>query len=140
MDDLEIRRFAYFPDRTIGIATFGDRSWYTIENPWLENRVNLSCIPEDCYQMVRVNSPKYGPDTWEIANVPGRTHILIHKANWANDVLGCVGFGMGLFDNLEGVTNSARAVGAFYEETVNLDTLKVRVCSGIIDYNAPVKA
>lgn len=120
---LEIIRFANFRDRTIGRATLSNYSWWTIERPWLDNRSNVSCIPVGEYEMVRVNSPRFGPDTWEVADVPGRTHILIHTANWAKDIEGCIGFGRGLFAHLEGVTNSANATGEFYQVTKDIETM-----------------
>jgi hypothetical protein len=121
---MELIRFANFNNRTLGRATLGDLSWWTIERPWLDNAPSVSCIPVGEYTMVRVNSPRFGPDTWEVADVPGRTHILIHTANYAqHDVEGCIGFGRGLFANLEGVTNSANAVAEFYRITSGIKTM-----------------
>jgi hypothetical protein len=36
-----------------------------------------------------VNSPKFG-DTFEVTDVPGRSHILFHKGNLEDDSHGCI--------------------------------------------------
>lgn len=120
---LEIVRFANFNNRTVGRATLSNHSWWTIERPWLDNRPNVSCIPVGEYEMVRVDSPKFGPDTWEVADVPGRSHILFHVANYAHDIEGCIGLGRGIFAHLDGITNSANAMGEFYRITDGIETM-----------------
>jgi hypothetical protein len=62
---------------------------HTIERPWLQNRVNVSCIPAGTYDLKPVNSPKFGL-TFEVEAVVGRTHILIHKANRPSELHGCI--------------------------------------------------
>lgn len=129
---LKINRFANFTDRTIGRAYYGDHEYWTIERPWLDNAPNISCIPVGDYTMVRVNSPKFGPDTWEVADVPGRTHVLFHVANWAKDLQGCIGLGRGLFANLEGVSNSGNAVGEFYRITEGIETMPLMIRNAVL--------
>ena len=62
---------------------------YTIERPWLQNKVNVSCIPAGTYTIKPVKSPKFG-NTYQVADVIGRTHILIHKANKPSELHGCI--------------------------------------------------
>jgi len=77
------------------ICTIGN--WYhedelvccTIERPWLQNKVNVSCIPAGEYTIKPVNSPKFGL-TYEVCDVVGRSHILLHKANRASELQGCI--------------------------------------------------
>lgn len=57
-----------------------------LELPWRDNRPNLSCIPAGEYECRFVHSPKYGP-IYQIMNVPGRTHVLMHWGNVAGDKL-----------------------------------------------------
>ena len=97
---LTLIRFGNFSNRTLGKFIFDQSSWYSIENPWQNNTPFLSCIPEGNYRMVRVNSPKYGDHMWEISEVHDRTSILVHVANTAVDVTGCIGLGTGLYGNL----------------------------------------
>jgi len=61
----------------------------TLEPPDVENAQNISSIPAQQYKCRRVDSPRYG-DTFEICDVPGRTHVLIHAGNVVGNTKGCV--------------------------------------------------
>ena len=77
-------------DVTMGKLYEGkDLICYTIERPWLKNARNVSCIPAGEYDVEMVNSPKFG-HTYEVKDVPGRTHILFHKGNYVRDSFGCI--------------------------------------------------
>ena len=65
----------------------------TLERPWKDNTPEISCIPTGEYLCKRTNSPKFG-ETFEITNVPNRTHILMHSGNYVTDSIGCVLLGM----------------------------------------------
>ena len=52
-----------------------------------------------------------------LEDVPGRTYILIHAANYASDVQGCIGLGTSLMGDRVAVSNSRKAVAAFAEPT-----------------------
>ena len=127
-----LTRFLYANDRTIGRIEHNGKAWWTVERPWKDNEPFISCIPEGDYPMVRVDSPRFGPDTWEIAEVPGREHILIHLGNWSSDVQGCIAIGTSLFANLEGVGSSSKAIKEFYAHTRETDQLMIRITSGCV--------
>jgi len=61
----------------------------TLELPWKDNARNISCIPEGTYTVVKRNTAKRG-DHWHVLNVPGRTWILFHPANYVTQILGCI--------------------------------------------------
>jgi len=61
----------------------------TVELPWKNNQRRISCIPPDTYTAIKHLSPKFGPCLW-IQDVPGRSEILIHPANFWHDLLGCI--------------------------------------------------
>lgn len=62
----------------------------TIELPWKENQVRVSCIPEGRYRLQKRYSPKFS-DHLILENVPNRSLILIHPANDANkELAGCI--------------------------------------------------
>jgi hypothetical protein len=78
----------------------GHRLAYTVEQPWRDNRPFVSCVPAGRYRAVRFNSPKYG-STFALENHDldvyvekphdrGRWACLIHKANWAKELQGCI--------------------------------------------------
>ena len=69
----------------------------TIELPWEDNKKNVSCIPEGKYWINHRSSSKYG-DHLIVENVPGRSCILIHVANYVSDIEGCIGVGKSYAD------------------------------------------
>ncbi len=83
-------RIAYLDKSTFGVLLENKTPFcLTLERPWLENKRSVSCIPEGTYLCYRVNSPKFG-DTFEVTEVPERSHILFHKGNLADDTHGCI--------------------------------------------------
>ena len=90
MKTLLIRRVATGDSGTFGVLIYKDKPFaLTLELEWKDNKRRKSCIPAGNYKCNRVNSPKFG-NTFEITNVPGRSHILFHKGNLDDDTLGCV--------------------------------------------------
>lgn len=61
----------------------------TLEPREWENVKNISCIPPGQYECVRIISPKFGT-TYEICNIPNRSHVLFHPGNRVEDTEGCV--------------------------------------------------
>lgn len=49
-----------------------------------------TAIPAGRYPMVLEHSPKYGPDTLTIKDVPGFTGIRVHPGNTEKDTEGCL--------------------------------------------------
>ena len=62
---------------------------YTLENPWKDNKPNISCIPEGDYICNPYSSAKY-KDTWQVTDVQGRYSILFHAGNTEKDTQGCI--------------------------------------------------
>lgn len=118
---IELTRFALLPDRTLGKAVYGENVFWTIEKPWKNNETFVSCIPEGFYRLGRRNSPRFGPNVWEVLEVPNRTHILIHVANTAADVVGCIGFGSNVYPELGGVGSSRKAMQRFEFATQGIE-------------------
>ena len=61
----------------------------TLELPARNNSRNISSIPAGEYLAKKVQSPTYG-HVFEVLNVPGRSHILIHAGNFYSDTQGCI--------------------------------------------------
>ncbi len=91
--DLTLTRYAYTSTGTYGQLTTQGLLLWTVERPWQDNQPWISCIPLGSYPLRWVDSPRFG-GSWEVAEVPGRTHILLHAANKPGDLAGCVGVGM----------------------------------------------
>ena len=137
--DLNLKRISIYRDHTIGIMTFGGLFWTTIERPYIDNKRNISSIPTGQYKMARfsdlhgrrsskqVDLPGYNNDVWEILDVYKRSYILIHMANWARNVQGCIGLGMGVFSSRDGVSSSQIAIKEFYRATSDLKTMSILI-------------
>lgn len=105
---ITLERFAYIPPYCDGMAcTLGNltmpsgRQLATMERPWDGNQQSISCIPEGIYELRRRHSPVVDRSTggafimgWEIIDVPERSLIMIHPANWAIELEGCISVGI----------------------------------------------
>ncbi|MCX2780412.1 DUF5675 family protein [Microbulbifer thermotolerans] len=111
---INLTRYAYGPDATLGRLVVGDETFWTVERPWLGNKPFESCIPEGVYRCLPYSSAKF-PDVWELQDVPGRSKILIHVGNYASDVVGCIAVGSSLAPGGWWVTKSAEAIDRLRE-------------------------
>jgi len=87
---------------------------YTLENPWLDNRPFISCVPADNYVVERFNGAKY-KDVFELKGVPNRSYILIHKGNFERQTSGCILLGLksGILNGEPAVMDSHDAMDYF---------------------------
>lgn len=108
----------------------GEVFMVTLEPPWKGNKPKKSCIPDDVYLCKRVDSPKYG-DTFEITEVPGRTHILFHWGNFVKDTKGCVltGQAFGSIRGVRAVVESKKAHSRFMAAMSGVDSFILSVRS-----------
>jgi hypothetical protein len=125
-----IKRISSTPDGVFGVMLFdGVPFAVTAERPWLNNKPDVSCIPEGEYWCHRVKSPKFG-DTFEIMNVPGRSKILFHKGNVpTEDSLGCILIGE-QFEPLHGkaaVLASKHGYGEYKKMIEGLDSHYLKI-------------
>ena len=81
----------YFPEGTQGILLYlGQFVCYTIELPWIQNKRNISCVPEGLYTLQKRYSSKFKYHL-HLKNVADRSLILIHPGNDAKKELeGCI--------------------------------------------------
>tara|TARA_R110002167_G_scaffold36037_3_gene114692 strand:+ start:347 stop:742 length:396 start_codon:yes stop_codon:yes gene_type:complete len=129
---INITRFALFSNRTLGRLKIDDLELWTIERPWQNNLPFKSCIPDGEYKIKLTDSPRFGPGTWQVQDVPDRTHILFHVANTADDVVGCIGCGLSLYPDLNGVGNSRKAMEKFDSYLAGLDKTDLVIKTGPI--------
>jgi hypothetical protein len=90
MTDLRIDRFCSAPDGVFGVMEIDGVLLYTVERPWLGNRRLVSCVPAGVYECRPRPFYRGGYDAIEVRDVPGRTHILFHKANLPEQLGGCI--------------------------------------------------
>lgn len=62
----------------------------TLELPDLNNEKGRSCIPVGTYSMEYSYSPAFRRNTWRLIDVPGRSGVLIHAANFTRQLRGCI--------------------------------------------------
>ena len=109
----------------------GDLELETLELPWKNNGVGISCIPPGRYQTKMLWSVRFGRMMPRLLNVPDRSGILIHSGNNAENTEGCILVGTlrGQFVNNKAtmVFGSRNALGQF-----------ISWLEGVLEEDAPV--
>jgi hypothetical protein len=93
----------------------------TLENPYLNNQRNISCIPEGQYKVrLRTARESATKDYLHllVQDVPDRSLVLFHSGNTAKDTRGCILVGIGTEQDL--VKNSRLAMELLMKEILNL--------------------
>jgi len=103
---------------TTGILFFeteeGTKTLGSLELPWRDNKVGISCIPKGTYKVITTLSNKYKKDMWEVLDVIDRSGIRIHSVNYSRELQGCIALGLERLD-IDGdgtmdIANSRRAI------------------------------
>ena len=109
---------------TFGTLKAGTFSCYTGELNWHDNKTGISCIPPGVYKCALWDSPKFGL-VYKIADVPGRTNVLVHRGNFCadeghgkSDIEGCIllGNAIGEIAGQKALLSSKDAVARFESE------------------------
>ena len=116
-------------------GTFGEIDclgvkFVTGELPWNSNKVGESCIPPGTYKCVWAFSPKFQAHKYLIKDVPGRTAIRFHSANFVankntpglrSQVDGCIALGthVGFIDKQQALINSIESTRHFENRLKN---------------------
>jgi hypothetical protein len=116
--ELELNRKTFTDLSTSGELSIDETfECYTIECPRVSYQGSHVCIPAGTYAVELVDSPKHGPNTPQLKDVPDRTYIQIHPSNWAINpdtkqvyLLGCIAPGTSKDPNV--VYNSKAAMAA----------------------------
>ena len=119
-----------FTDKsTIGkLYLNGELMCDTLENPWLDNQRNISCIPDGQYNVrLRLARESATRDYLHllVQEVPERNYILFHIGNSAKDTQGCIL--VGLTRQQDFVSNSRLAMELLMKEIVNLGGVKINL-------------
>ena len=129
MLEIVLHRVSYALHATFGVLTQDNVPiCVALEDPWLDNKKNVSCIPIGVYEAQRHTSRLFG-NTFVVTGVEGRSGILFHAGNWAGkrgvwkgpqkgDTQGCIlpgtRFGVPSVSNGDmGVLNSREALKKF---------------------------
>ena len=122
MINLLLIRDTFSKKSTIGeLFLNGERICDTLENPWVDNQRNISCIPEGVYP-VRLRLPRESASRdylhLLVQEVPNRDWVLFHRGNTAKDTSGCILVGLGSQQDV--VNNSVLAMDLLIKEILNL--------------------
>ena len=63
-------------------------------------------------------------------DVPGRTHILLHVANRVDDIVGCLGVGLTVYPDLQGIGSSRNGLDRFHEFSAGLTKETMTIVTG----------
>lgn len=82
--ELTLNRITYSDEGTPGHIQLDRHCFATMEPPPRDNKPGISCIPPGRYLCEPIGTPHY-PKHYVIADVPGRSGIVIHAGNYAGD-------------------------------------------------------
>jgi len=120
--NLLIIRDTFTDKSTIGKLFINGESFCdTLENPWLDNQRNISCIPEGQYKVrLRLARESATRDYLHllVQDVPNRDYILFHRGNYPSQTQGCILVGNGRKQDI--VENSRLAMDLVMKEILNL--------------------
>ena len=120
--NLLLIRDTFTEESTVGeLFINGERICDTLENPYLDNQRNISCIPEGEYPVrLRLARESASRDYLHllIQDVPNRDFILVHRGNFPSQTQGCLLVGLGTQQNV--VNNSRLAMDLLIKEILNL--------------------
>ena len=122
MINLLLIRDTFSKKSTIGeLFLNGERICDTLENPWVDNQRNISCIPEGVYP-VRLRLPRESATRdylhLLVQEVPNRDFILVHRGNFPSQTQGCLLVGLGTEQDV--VHNSVLAMDLLIKEILHL--------------------
>ena len=127
--NLLLIRDTFSEKSTIGeLFLNGERICDTLENPWLDNQRNISCIPAGVYDVrLRLARESASRDYLHllVQDVPNRDWILFHRGNTAKDTRGCILVGLGSQQDV--VSNSTLAMDLLIKELIHLGSENIKL-------------
>jgi hypothetical protein len=106
---------------------------HTLELPWKDNERSISCIPEGEYGARFTMSNRFRVVLWEVLNVPNRSGIRIHAANYSHQLEGCIALGMQSLDmDKDGkldIARSGEAMRLFHQACDKQDQMRVVIAN-----------
>lgn len=91
---MEIILSRYFQNDAVTFGMLhikGIKHWplFTLENPWKNNRRDVSCIPRGTYDCASYSGTIH-KNVYRVLNVKNRGCILFHVGNWEHETKGCI--------------------------------------------------
>lgn len=132
MQGVVLKRIFDDGQRTFGVLVCTTRPLVlTIENPWINNKRNISCIPVGRYKCKRFISSRFG-ETFKILDVPDRGEtepIIFHIGNRDDNTRGCpiIGSEFGELYGEPAVLNSKKGFKRFMKKMKDVDEFELTV-------------
>jgi len=125
MTEVLIERFKIEDNYTLGDCYVSDTKGcmnhigVSLERGWLNNKSNISCVPEGTYKLKLEYSPRFDKFLWELYGVPKRSECKFHAANYWRQLNGCIALGEKHVD-IDGdsdldITKSKKTMKAFHK-------------------------
>jgi hypothetical protein len=102
---------------THGILIVPGSSFFTLEQPWLNNQPLISCIPTGVYTCEYVEKTAGHLHDYYIRDVPGRGGIFLCRTNKLSELNGNIGIGKGWNEPAAETINPDKAMAEFHTYT-----------------------
>ena len=90
MTQLYLYRHTMTKRVTLGLLVLnGEPLACTLEEPWQNNKPQISCIPEGTYDCIPHSGARF-KNVWRLEDVPNRSDVLIHNGNTLDHTEGCI--------------------------------------------------
>jgi hypothetical protein len=99
----------------------------SLENLWLDNAPNVSCIPKGLYNVESDNAGRF--QYWKILDVSSRSAIEIHQGNKAKHTRGCILLGRQwvMMDNELAVSSSKMTLDNLKKNEILPDKFRLSI-------------
>lgn len=129
-----LERNSYVPGMgTFGVMSVPDRDFkcVTVEQDWEGNEPSISCIPEGVYPLARDHFHRKNYEAFQVKSVPGRSRILIHRANTMDELAGCIapGESYGVVHGHWAVKNTTKAFALFMQAMEGVQETTIHISS-----------
>ncbi len=142
MTQITLLRVAHYSHATLGILSFDTHNLFTLERPWMNNQPRISCIPPGTYRLEPHHSRRF-PDHYAliggtVSHYPDADHvrsaILMHAANKASQLQGCIapGYKANFEPQPFQVERSRAALGALHNWIREQEVSEIRIVRGTV--------
>jgi hypothetical protein len=109
------------------ISVGGENVCKTLELPDHGNQPSISCVPAGDYTCKLVYSPRFKKKLYELQQVDGRTHILIHTGNTPGDTEGCILVGTSIDVDKNRINDSRKGYQKLVDKLNNCSEFKLKI-------------